>query len=146
MRLTSFTDFGLRALMRLAGEPDRVFSTDEIARELKISRNHLTKIVRALSNGGIVATRRGKSGGFELTRPAQDITIGEIVRLLESGQPLVECFRSDGGDCLLTPRCRLKGRLAAAQEAFLAELDATTLAQCAYRLPQGRALTNRAGP
>jgi Rrf2 family nitric oxide-sensitive transcriptional repressor len=146
MRLTSFTDFGLRALMRLAGEPDRVFSTDEIARELKISRNHLTKIVRALSNGGIVVTRRGKSGGFELARPAQDITIGEIVRLLESGQPLVECFRIDGGACSLTPRCRLKGRLAAAQEAFLAKLDSTTLAQCAYPMRQGKGLANQAGP
>lgn len=132
MRLTSFTDYGLRALMRLAGEPDRVFSTDEIARQFGISRNHLTKIVQALANGGIVTTRRGKAGGFELARPADQITIGEIVRLLEEGQSLVECFRSDGGACVLTPACRLKKRLATAHQAFLRELDRTTLSQCAY--------------
>lgn len=132
MRLTSFTDFGLRALMRLAGEPDRLFSTDDIAREFRISRNHLSKIIQALSGGGVVVTHRGKGGGFALARPAQDITIGEIVRLLEAGQPLVECFRSDGGACTLTPDCRLRGRLAAAEEAFLVELDRTTLAECAY--------------
>ena len=132
MRLTSFTDFGLRALMRLAGEPNRIFSTDEIARQFGISRNHLTKIIQALANGGIVRTRRGKTGGFELARPADQITIGEIVRLLESDQPLVECFRSDGGSCVLTPACKLKRRLAAAREAFLRELDQTALSQCAY--------------
>ena len=46
MRLTSFTDFALRALMRLAGEPDRSFATSEIAAEFGISRNHLAKVVR----------------------------------------------------------------------------------------------------
>jgi len=44
----------------------------------------------------------------------------------------VECFRGDGGQCVLKPRCRLKARLAAAREAFMRELDATTLAECAY--------------
>ena len=45
MRLTAFTDYGLRALMRLAGEPERLFTTEEIAREFDISRHHLTKVV-----------------------------------------------------------------------------------------------------
>jgi len=135
MQLTSFTDFGLRALMRLAGDPDRSFTTDEIATEFRISRNHLIKIVRNLADAGFVTTRRGSGGGFRLARPSETITIGEIVRALESRYPLVECFRSDGGACVLLPRCRLKARLARAREAFFAELDETTLAQCAYPAP-----------
>jgi Rrf2 family transcriptional regulator, nitric oxide-sensitive transcriptional repressor len=132
MRLTLFTDFALRALMRLAGEPTRSFATSEIAAEFGISRNHLAKIVRNLADSGFITTQRGAGGGFALARPPQAITLGEIVRALEHGQALVECFREDGGACVLTPRCRLKGRLAAAREAFLRELDATTLAECAY--------------
>jgi len=132
MRLTAFTDFGLRALMRLAGEPDRSFSTSEIATEFGISRNHLTKVVRDLCAGGYVTTQRGVGGGFRLARSPQSITLGEVVRFLEQGQALVECFRGDGGTCVLTPRCRLKSRLAKAREAFMRELDATTLAECAY--------------
>jgi DNA-binding IscR family transcriptional regulator len=54
MRLTAFTDFGLRALMRLAGEPDRSFTTDEIASEFAISRHHLVKVVRRLAEAGYV--------------------------------------------------------------------------------------------
>ena len=136
MRLTSYTDFGLRALMRLAGEPDRSFTTDEIAGEFEISRNHLIKVVRGLAEAGYVKTQRGAAGGFRLARPAQDITLGQVVRDLEADQPIVECFREDGGACVLTPRCRLKKRLAAARQAFLDELDTTSLAECAYPAPR----------
>lgn len=132
MRLTAFTDFGLRVLMRLAGEPGRAFTTAEIADEFSISRNHLTKVVGELAGAGYIETRRGAGGGFKLARPAQDITLGEVVRTLEQEQPLVECFRFDGGSCVLTPRCRLKRKLAAAREVFLTELARTTLADCAW--------------
>jgi Rrf2 family transcriptional regulator, nitric oxide-sensitive transcriptional repressor len=131
MRLTMFTDFGLRTLMRLAGDPDRSFTTDEIAREFGISRHHLMKVVRDLANAGFVVTQRGMGGGFHLARPAEDVTLGEVVRALEH-EALVECFREDGGGCALTPRCRLKGKLATAREAFLRVLDGSTLAECAY--------------
>jgi Rrf2 family transcriptional regulator, nitric oxide-sensitive transcriptional repressor len=144
MRLTVFTDFGLRALMRLAGEPTRSFSTSEIAAEFGISRNHLTKVVRDLADGGFVATQRGAGGGFRLARPPQKITLGEVVRALEQRHALVECFREDGGDCVLKPRCRLKSRLAAAREAFMRELDLTTLAECAYPGRPGRSAANAA--
>jgi Rrf2 family transcriptional regulator, nitric oxide-sensitive transcriptional repressor len=131
MRLTSFTDYGLRALMRLAGEPDRLFTTEEIAGEFAISRNHLIKVVRELADAGFVATQRGGGGGFRLARPAETISIGEVVRRLEARRAIVECFRADGGNCVLTPRCRLKMRLRRAAEAFLKDLERTSLADCA---------------
>jgi Rrf2 family nitric oxide-sensitive transcriptional repressor len=132
MRLTSFTDFALRALMRLAGEPERLFTTEEIAREFAISRNHLMKVVGELSAAGFITTQRGVGGGFRLARQPDAITIGEIVRRLEARHALVECFRADGGLCVLTPKCQLKRKLAAAQEVFLAELDKTRLSECVY--------------
>ena len=132
MRLTSFTDFGLRALMRAAGEPERVFTTEEIAGEFRISRNHLAKVVGELASAGFVVTQRGKAGGFRLARPPEAIAIGEVARALETKEALVECFRPDRGHCVLTPRCRLKAPLARALEAFYRELDCFTLAQCAY--------------
>src|SRR5579862_4194086 len=95
MRLTSFTDFALRALMRLAGEPERIFAIGEIADEFGISRNHLAKVVRNLAGSGFISTQRGVHGGFCLARPPQSITLGQVVRALEGASPLVECFRKD---------------------------------------------------
>jgi Rrf2 family nitric oxide-sensitive transcriptional repressor len=91
--------------------------------------------VQALAGAGYVRTQRGAGGGFRLARPAASITLGQVVRDLEQDQPTVECFRADGGGCVLTPRCRLRKHLAGAREAFLATLDATSLADCAWPPP-----------
>lgn len=133
MRLTSFTDYGLRMLMRMAEAPERGFSTAEMAEEFALSRHHLSKIIQRLAQAGYVTTRRGGGGGATLARPAADIRLGAVIRLLEDGQPLVECFAPDGGDCSIDGRCRLKARLRAAETAFLAELDRSTLADIALR-------------
>jgi Rrf2 family transcriptional regulator, nitric oxide-sensitive transcriptional repressor len=132
MRLTAFTDFGLRVLMRLAGAPERSFTTEALAEEFGVSRHHLTKVVQDLARGGFVETRRGAGGGLRLARPAEAVTLGEVVRRLEQRQAMVECYRPDGGACTLTPGCRLRGRLAQAREAFLASLDGAKLADCAW--------------
>ncbi|MFD3190373.1 Rrf2 family transcriptional regulator [Sedimentitalea sp. HM32M-2] len=134
MRLTSFTDFGLRALMRIASDPARGFSTAELADEFGLSRHHLSKIVQRLARGGIVTTRRGGGGGATLARPAEQIRLGDVVRLLESDQALVECFAENAGECSIAGCCRLRARLRSAESAFLADLDRSTLADIA--LPQ----------
>ena len=132
MRLAAFTDFGLRVLMRLAGSPGEAISTGAIADEFAISQHHLAKVVSDLRRGGFVRSQRGRNGGLTLARTPRSITVGEVVRHLEQRFAMVECFREDGGACVLRPRCRLRPQLAAAREAFLTELDKTTLADCAW--------------
>ncbi|HQU68056.1 MAG TPA: Rrf2 family transcriptional regulator [Albidovulum sp.] len=127
MRLKSYTDYGLRILMLMAIAPERNFTTAEIAQELGLSRHHLSKILQQLARGGIVATRRGSGGGVVLARPTDAIRVGEVVRLLEDGHVLVECFATSGGACSLDRHCRLKARLRSAERAFLEDLDRSTL-------------------
>jgi Rrf2 family nitric oxide-sensitive transcriptional repressor len=123
-------------MMLLAAKPEKIMTTEEVARAVHMSRNHLIKIVQALAAGGMVETQRGSGGGFRLARDPHKISLGEIVRLLEAGTPIVECFRNDGGQCRLIPGCKLKARLKVAREAFLRELDKTTLAECALSADQ----------
>ncbi|WP_236037573.1 RrF2 family transcriptional regulator [Belnapia arida] len=130
MRLLASTDIALRLLMRLAAEPGRVRTAEELSAEVGAPRNHLHKIIQDLAGAGLARTLRGARGGVLLARPAAEIRIGEVVRLLEEGQALVECFRPDGGACCLSADCRLRGVLARGRAAFLAELDAATLADC----------------
>lgn len=133
MRLTSFTDFGLRVLMRMAGDPDQPFTTAELADEFLVSRNHLAKVISALAAAGYLETRRGGGGGAVLAMRPEEIRLGDVVALLEQGQALVECFLPGGAACTLTPRCRLKARLAGAEAAFIANLNDSSLADCVYR-------------
>ncbi len=130
MRLMSFTDFGLRALMMLAVEPEQAWTSEDLARALGVSRHHLVKVLQHLAAAGYVRTVRGARGGVRLARPPAGIRLGEVVGHLEDGQPLVECFRADGGSCPLTPACRLRKALIRAQAAFLESLNGETLADC----------------
>lgn len=132
MRLTSFTDYGLRVLMRMAGTPDRAFTAADLAAEFRVSRNHLAKVISALAAAGLVKTRRGGGGGAMLARAPEDIRLGDVVAMLEADQAVVECFSAGANTCTLSPGCRLKSRLAHAEAAFLADLNRSTLAECAH--------------
>jgi len=132
MRLSLFTDLGLRVLMRMAGEPKAKFSARTLATDLNVSHHHLTKVVGALSSAGFLQSRRGHRGGVSLAVPASTILLGDVVRALEGSTPIVECFRLDGGSCTLSPNCLLQGRLARAHERFIDELNTATLNDVAY--------------
>jgi Rrf2 family nitric oxide-sensitive transcriptional repressor len=135
MRLLASTDFALRVLLRLGEDPARQLSTEDLSAGIGVPRNHVQKIVQDLSAAGLVRTQRGARGGVTLARPPGEIRIGAVVRRLEAGQALVECFRAGGGACCFSPDCRLAGRLSQARDAFLAVLDATTLAACLAASP-----------
>ena len=131
MRLTSFTDYGLRMLMRMASAPERAFSTAELADEFGLSRNHLSKIMQRLAHAEIVKTRRGGGGGAVLAQPADQLRLGRVIAVLEKDQPIVECFSAGHSGCSINRQCRLKVRLRSAEQAFIDDLDRSTLADIA---------------
>ena len=128
MQITSYTDYALRVLIYLAMSQDRHATITEIADFFKISRNHLVKVVHQLGSKGFVKTMRGKGGGFSLQRPPELISIGEVVRSMETHFNWVECFDPALQRCRLLPSCGLKHLLARAGDAYLQVLDAATLA------------------
>jgi len=144
MRLLASTDIALRVLTVLAAEPfGRHLSVEVLAQRLGgLSRNHLHKIVQDLTALGVVRTVRGAAGGVLLAILPGEVRVGTLIRQLEQDQPMVECFRADGGLCVLTPTCRLRGMLHDAKDHFYRALDEHTLADCIAGLP-GRPL---AGP
>lgn len=135
MRLTSFTDYGLRMLMRMASAPVRAFSTADLAREFGLSRNHLSKIMQRLAHAEIVETRRGGGGGAVLARPADELRLGTLIAILEEGQPIVACFGARENACTIDGQCRLKTRLREADRAFIADLNRSSLADIALPAP-----------
>lgn len=135
MRLTAHTDYALRILLHaalIARDGDGLLSIGQVAADHAISRNNAMKVVNELSNAGLLETVRGRNGGFRLGRPAESITLGEVVRLTEPCLSLADC-----DSCILRGQCGLTGMLGRAMGAFLAELDQQTLAQATVgsRLP-----------
>ena len=130
MRLTQWTDYTLRVLMYCAASQDRPqpVTITEIAQAHGISRSHLTKIVQQLAARGLLDTMRGRGGGMRLMRPASEINIGAVVRSTETDFDMVECFNAETNTCRMSEHCHMRGLLARATQAYLAVLDAVTLA------------------
>jgi Rrf2 family nitric oxide-sensitive transcriptional repressor len=123
LHLTQFSDYSLRAAIYLAAHPDDLASVEEISRSYGISRNHLTKVVQRLTDLGVVASTRGRGGGFRLAMRPEEINVGWLVRQTEPHFNLVECFDPEANTCPIAPACGLKAALARAQHAFLDVLD-----------------------
>ncbi|MBF60340.1 MAG: Rrf2 family transcriptional regulator [Halomonas sp.] len=127
MKLTSYTNFALRSLQLAALKEPDLIRVDDVVRVHGLARPHIVKIVHELGRAGYVATQRGRNGGFRLARPAEDIVIGDVVRLTEGPLDLVECFNPERNTCPLIGICNLSRALKEATGAFMAVLDNLTL-------------------
>jgi Rrf2 family transcriptional regulator, nitric oxide-sensitive transcriptional repressor len=145
MRLLASTDFALRTLMLLGRQASNApINVEAVANSLGgLSRNHLHKIVQDLAALGILRTVRGAGGGVALAKPLEEVRLGALIQALEEDQPLVECFRDDGGACVLDCGCRLRRFLGEAQASFYRTLNERTLADC---VPPERSTSARPSP
>jgi Rrf2 family nitric oxide-sensitive transcriptional repressor len=128
MQLTQHTDYGLRLLIVLARRAGEPVALPQFAAEQRLSYHHVAKVAQSLVREGFLKSRRGRSGGVELARRPEEITVGEIVRVLERGLQLADC-----AGCALREDCNASPLLADALTAFLAVLDRSTLADAARR-------------
>jgi Rrf2 family nitric oxide-sensitive transcriptional repressor len=127
MRLTLNTDFSLRVLMHVGLCGDKLTRINDIAQSFGISKAHLKKVVSDLSQKGYVETVRGRNGGIRLMREPRHINIGQVVRNTENQLGVIGCLERRGY-CPIERACVLRSALQDATRAFLAVLDAYTLA------------------
>lgn len=100
------TRYALRMLIDIAAYQDSgKVKIKDISSRQGISVKYLEQIVTALSKGGIVKGERGPQGGYTLTRPASDITVAEVVELLDGGVSPVSCIKENGVECDMKDRC-----------------------------------------
>jgi Rrf2 family nitric oxide-sensitive transcriptional repressor len=127
MRLTLNTDFSLRVLIHVGLSGDKLTTINDIAQNFGISKAHLMKVVSDLSQNGYLETVRGRNGGIRLMREPRHINIGQVVRDTENRLGVIGCLERRGY-CPIERACVLRSALQDATQAFLAVLDAYTLA------------------
>ena len=139
MQLNKFTDYALRILMYIAQPRDIPYTIAEIANDLHVSQNHLVKIVHFMSKQNWLITTRGKGGGIRLNPQIMSFKLGQIVRILQGNQQIVEC---NTPPCVLRKNCGLKGILDQALEQFYVSLDQYTLHDVLNTPPTAQYSTN----
>lgn len=90
MKINSTTDYAVRILVYL-GSTGRITSSGEIAKVMSIPSNYVPNIIKKLRDTGLVVARYGPKGGYELGRPAEEITLLEIVQTMEGPVRINRC-------------------------------------------------------
>jgi Rrf2 family protein len=120
-------EYALRAVVHLASVAPQACTTEQIAKVTRVPRAYLSKVLQSLAKAGIVHSQRGLGGGMTLGRPADELTVLEVVNAVEPIQRIRTCplGLAAHGVHLCPLHERLDNALALVEEAF----SGTTLAE-----------------
>jgi Rrf2 family nitric oxide-sensitive transcriptional repressor len=127
MKLTQYSDLGLRMLMYLALRYGNTSTIQEVSVRFAVSKNHMVKISHQLTKSGLIESVRGRNGGIRLAKPPESISVEEALYATEDNFDFVECFGPDN-HCIISDVCKLSGVLNNARKAFFSVLRQVSLA------------------
>ncbi|MDH4223731.1 MAG: Rrf2 family transcriptional regulator [candidate division Zixibacteria bacterium] len=128
MELTKAGDYGFLGILYLAKHPDKkVVRLSEISENENIPEKFLAKIFQSYTRSGLVKSHRGAKGGFSMAKPADEITIKDILESVQGPMQLTRCM-NDSESCVRKNYCPLRKMWGKAQDYVTALLDNKTLA------------------
>ncbi len=130
MKFSTRDRYALRLMVDLARRGDALVPLKEISAAQQISLKYLEQIIPPLARAGLVASVRGAQGGYRLTRPAAEITAGEILRAVEGELTAVPCLGAETG-CPHSGHCQTRAFWGGLNELINRYVDGVTLAQLA---------------
>jgi len=136
MRLTSKSRYGTRMILDLAlNVKDEPVRLSEISKRQGISLKYLEKLVRALKKAGLVKSVRGPYGGYLLAKPMADISVGDIVRVLEGSEAITDCTEKENscGMCTRAGECMTQYIWAETGKAMFEKLDSFKIDQLIHK-------------
>src|SRR5881398_701364 len=129
LQISRKIDYGLRAMIHLAGLPaGKVASLQDLAVTLHLPREFLAKILKILTDRGLVRSTRGAHGGYQLGRPPRDISFLEVIEAVEGPVQLNVCL-DDKDRCDVSAGCTMYHVWKAGQDRMLEVYRRTTLAE-----------------
>ncbi|WP_081369051.1 SUF system Fe-S cluster assembly regulator [Granulibacter bethesdensis] len=141
-RLSKLTDYAVVVLMRLAGDAGaaagQVQTAPYIAAATGVPEPTVAKVLKALSLGALVVSQRGAHGGYRLNRALDQISIADVIRVLEGPIALTACVEGASLDCEAACLCPMRGRWDMVNHAIATALSSISLADMA-RQPMGGA-------
>ena len=138
--------YGLRAMLALADESaGKPMQASELAARQRLPRKFLEAILLDLTRQGLLQSKKGRGGGYVLGRKPGDITIGQIIRVLEGPLALVTCVSQTAykrcEECIDEETCGIRLAMKEVRDATAHILDNTTLAGLNARVRGTRSRT-----
>ena len=128
IRLGKLTDYGLVLMTYMARDHHRLLHTArDLAIESRLALPTVSKLLKELVQGGLLVSHRGIKGGYSLARTPREISVAEIIIVLEGPIALTECSTDVSGLCDLEPCCPIKNNQRIISQAVRGALGGVTL-------------------
>lgn len=128
MKISTKGRYALRMLLDLAlHQSDGFVALKDIAERQDISKKYLEQIVPLLNKSNLLKTNRGYQGGYMLSKPPEQYTVGEILRITEGNLCPVACLQYEVNDCPRAGECLTLGVWQGLYKAITDYLDSVTL-------------------
>lgn len=132
LRLTKLTDYGILLLTHIATDEARLFASNDLSNATRIPSPTVSKVLQALLGAGLLESIRGAKGGYRLARPADQVSVREIIDCFEGNIALTEC-NLDDGECDQLPFCSTQNNWKRINEAVRGALDGISLKDMAEK-------------
>ncbi len=129
MKLSARSRYASRILLELAKHMEKPpMSAASLSRQTGVSVQFVEQILKPLKQSGLTRSIRGAAGGHRLARPASEISLGEVVRLMEGGIRLTVCCGERADECPRKEGCLTRRAWMRVSDALEQELDSISLA------------------
>ena len=130
-RLNRLTDYGVVVLTQMSRNPNGLRTAPQISQETGVPLPTVAKLLHALAHEDLIESHRGAAGGYTLRRPAEEISIAEIIQVLEGPIALTACVEGSEDDCGVAALCPMRGNWDRVNKAIYGALSEVTLADMA---------------
>jgi FeS assembly SUF system regulator len=130
-RLNRLTDYAVVVMAQMSLRGDTVRTAPQISQETGVPLPTVAKLLNALARENLVASHRGAAGGYALSKPAEEITVAEIIQALEGPIALTACVDGSVGSCESETLCPMRGNWDKVNKAIRHALSGVTLADMA---------------
>jgi FeS assembly SUF system regulator len=136
IRLSKLTDYAVVMLSHMAARETEVYTACRLAERSAVPEPTAAKILKLLTRAGILVSQRGSAGGYELARPAAEISVAEIIVALDGPIALAACVEGSADHCGVESFCSMRGNWNRVNRAIRSALEDITLAEMAHPFPQ----------
>lgn len=127
LKLSKKAEYGIISVRYMARKPSEFVSAGEIANNLGLSFDFISKTLQALLRGGVLESQKGAKGGYRLSRKPSLISLADIINSLDESIMLVDCMTDDDNGCYHEENCTIKEPLHLLQKKIENLFKQTTL-------------------
>lgn len=132
IKIGKLTDYAIVIVTKMAMNPKGIYKVSDIVHSTSLPKTTIAKIMKLLANAGILQSARGIHGGYSLTKRAEDITIHDIIKVIEGPISLMNCLDEERKSCSIVNLCSMKNNWEKINDEIKETLSKVTIHEMAF--------------